>query len=177
MGVLSKFSNLTDLATWNPGINNIPLWAWYAQNFQGFAIEYNFHDFIGEQTKLLYGLFPINYVSKKTNITDLLILLNNIDSSSGKEFTEESLPLLCPILSKYDYWSFEGEWRLLDPRKLIPSVKPKAIYIGNKSSPYTQKRLHNITRKIGCQCFIMDGYRFNEDKFEFKFKKIEELPD
>lgn len=153
-------------------INNIPLWAWYAQNFQGFAIEYNFHDFIGEQMKLLYGLFPINYVSKKANITDLLIMLRDIYESRDEDFTKESYPLLGPILSKYDYWSFEGEWRLLDPRKLIPSVKPKAIYIGNKSTPYTQKRLQNISKKIGCHCYIIDGYKFNGDNFEFKFMEF-----
>ena len=155
--------------------NNLPLWAFNAQNYEGFAIEYNFHE-LGMANKINDILGPVIYEPSRIDTTNALksffSQINQISKGDMSSVNRNTLILYYSNFVKHENWKFQDEWRILNHNQIIPDVKPKAIYIGYKSSDYTRKRLQNISRKIGCGCFQMRKTEFDEEKFDLHFEEF-----
>ena len=109
-------------------LDSLPLWAHYAKNHTGFAMEYDFkslpfYDLMG------VSLWPIRY----GGIFDATEMLQGAEI--GGEFN--NMFALVAALHKSPDWSYEEEWRLVlvdgsnqPPRNF--SVPLKAVYLGSK---------------------------------------------
>jgi len=104
--------------------DSILMWSHYAENHEGFCIEYNLYDVLWN-----HMVYPVLYSDK---------ILNPL-WFSGKDDTNWDKKLL---LTKSNKWKYEREWRiiisplvneLIEGKGMqIQMPKPKAIYMGCK---------------------------------------------
>lgn len=100
--------------------DSILMWAHYANNYNGFCIEY---DMKKVRDHLIYNLYPVLYEEKYIDITDSLI---NYNGNAG---------LICNMAKAKD-WSYEREWRIVEyiEKSIYFRKALKAIYLGRNSS-------------------------------------------
>ena len=77
---------------------------------------------------------------------------------------------------KHKDWEYQKEWRLINvhDQEVISGVIPTDIYIGYRSSESTRKRLRNIAKRIGCNCFMMTKTNLVDSEYKLRFEKVEE---
>ena len=96
--------------------NSLLMWAHYANNYNGYCIEYD----MGQvRDYLTHNLYPVLYEKDYIDITNNLI---NINRNTG---------LICN-LTKAEEWSYEKEWRIVEYRDhpFFFRKALKAIYLG-----------------------------------------------
>lgn len=93
--------------------DNLLMWAHYARDHKGFCIKFD----TTEDYHLATGTYPVKY-----NDCNLRPIIN----LTKKDFSSDAFELM---LEKSKHWSYENEWRLVEPnmaRKYI-NIKPEAI--------------------------------------------------
>ena len=81
--------------------NSLLMWAHYANNYNGYCIEYD----MGQvRDYLIHNLYPVLYEKDYIDITNNLI---NTNQNTG---------LICN-LAKAEEWSYEKEWRIVEYQK------------------------------------------------------------
>ena len=94
-----------------------PLWAFYANNNQGFCIEYDFNKakkFDIEKKKLLLNTYKIIYSDKVDDYSFVKILQYILTGKQDdKLYLEANLDLFSQLMTKQADWSFEKEWRIM----------------------------------------------------------------
>lgn len=96
--------------------NSILMWAHYANNYNGFCVEY---DMSQVRYNLICNLFPVLYEKYYIDITDKLL---NYNKNAGT---------ICN-LSKAEEWSYEKEWRIIEghDNPIYFRKQLKAVYLG-----------------------------------------------
>jgi hypothetical protein len=91
------------VACFTPNWDNPPMWAHYASNWQGFAIEYCIHQMkiAGASENDALWSFWVNYASRIES-TSLSELLFSPYEAASRILAAKTLP-----------WSYEQEWRLI----------------------------------------------------------------
>lgn len=150
---------------------NMPMWAHYANNHQGYCVQYDVEkpDFI----------MPVSYEKKRNScsviITNMLeeVVINDVNPIYTDLFIKS---LNC----KHEFWAYEKEYRILmtnndkesSKGKLFSlaqvGLKVKAIYIGLKCDKVYEDELKEIGRELGCEIYKMT---FDEYKEEFELGK------
>lgn len=139
-------------------IDNIPMWAYYANDYHGFCVEYTVND-----PRLFY---EVQYVSNRmainsiiTNLYRSVMLLKSGDKSAKTDFEFYSRIVLQQFCIKHESWQHEKEYRAT-----IPCKDPKGINInlsdvglstnriiaGINCSPEHIDRLNQISNHLGC---------------------------
>ncbi len=111
---------------------SILMWSHYANNNQGICLEYDLS--VCNVTDFLY---PVIYLQQPIDVTKLC--------EEGKDFKLE-LAIILSIITKYNVWSYEKEWRILlgvyggknlpDRTQIINIPKPSKIYLGRSFLKY-----------------------------------------
>ena len=141
---------------------NMPMWAYYANNHRGFCVEYKM---AFEQKKFIY---PVSYDESRVwgNVV-LGNLLNGImrmikegkDSSQmpGNVSVYNHLSLLS-LTCKHASWQHEKEFRALVPTAFgiyFPAI-PSKIFIGMNCSEQNTSRIVEIAKKFpNCEVYKM----------------------
>lgn len=103
------------------------MWAHYADNHQGFCIEYDFKS-LGDEDLLTALLFPVLYLEDSRVFVNKL---NQINGNSG---------LLAATIKEKTEWEREQEWRLVHHVKEHGTSekmpKPTGIYLGERTNGY-----------------------------------------
>lgn len=96
--------------------NSILMWAHYANNYNGFCIEY---DTSKIRDHILYNLYPVLYEKVYFDITDNLIDYN------------KNTGMICNLAKAQD-WSYEKEWRIVEysDHPIYVRKALKAIHLG-----------------------------------------------
>lgn len=116
------------VACFTPSWNNPPMWAHYASNWQGFAIEYRVDPMAIACNENFWSLW-VNY-SSRIEAVSLSELLFSPYETVRRILSAKTLP-----------WSYENEWRLIrleggDCEAAIPEhMRMTGIILGPKSSP------------------------------------------
>ena len=121
------------------------LWAHYAQNHEGFCVEYDLTKPIiddMENAMVQGGLLPCRYGAKQIELSKRKIYKYINDTPFTEyEQMEFDKSILLSFLTKSSAWSYENEWRLLLPidvceiyENMIPFFPIKAIYLGCRMS-------------------------------------------
>ena len=152
--------------------NNMPMWAYYANNHQGFCVEY----LLCEMQKKY--IFPVTYeperVSANAITTNLLYEYMKM-REEGKDYTDTSADanvylqmMILSLAAKHKSWEHEREYRIICHRDDFPAI-PSEIYIGLNCKEEYRKELIEVGKSIDvCKVYQME---FDEDSEVFGLKK------
>lgn len=168
------------------------LWAHYAQNHEGFCVEYDLTKAImddKENAMILGGLLPCEYGTKQIVLSKRKIYkyINKIPFTSYEQM-EFDKSVLLSFLTKSSSWRYENEWRLLLPidickiyENMIPFFPIKAIYIGCRMPVDNREHLYRFAQRKGIKIYDMAMHEYNfeleGDYFETETDRYFELKD
>lgn len=111
---------------------SILMWSHYANNNQGICLEYDLSNC--NVTDLLY---PVIYLEEPIDTTELC---------EEQKYSNLELAVLLSIITKYNIWSYEREWRIIlglyggkalpDRTQIINIPNPSTIYLGKNFLKY-----------------------------------------
>lgn len=165
------------LACFCESVQSVIMWSHYAQEHQGFALEYKPRLLLNSPIKKV-AMFPVIYDEKRFDASSyycyLLLQLFGIPIENPDIFAE----FKC-VLHKSPEWEYEKEWRLIDSSSrnmlqidysCIP-LKPNAIYYGKNISKENKDELHVIAQAKGIQEY--DMYIDNaSSKYEMLYRPL-----
>lgn len=138
---------------------NMPMWAYYANNHQGFCVEHTF------SLNNMTFLYPVSYETKRiladklmtTFINDMFDATQN-HAPLSQEAQERMLLLYLTNIIKHKSWEHEREIRAVIPspdgsRPYI-SAPPTNIYVGLNCSAEHCSRLIDVAKKFAPNCNI-----------------------
>lgn len=156
----------------NTDENNMPMWAYYANNHQGFCVEYLLCDM---QKKYI---FPVTYeperVSANSITTNLLYEYMKM-KEEGRDYTDTSADanvylqmLILSMAAKHKSWKHEKEYRIICHMDDFPAI-PTKIYIGLNCKEEYKKELIEVAKSIEvCEVYQME---IDEDSNMFGLKQ------
>lgn len=170
----------TKLASFSKsGVSNLPMWAHYSNNHQGYCVSYLTE--FQKNPELTPTLFPVQYLDGRIDVTKYFeAFLRNIEESYEKAIKEKQKEVLIDnlmllwikILSCYikeEKWAYEQEFRVMKPANVIRAeymnANPSAIYIGNKCKEEYVYRLVNIAFTLNIPVYKME---INSTSTEFQ---------
>ena len=129
------------------------MWSHYANNHQGFCIEYETPDYSKENENIYLNLFPVIYTNTRTSLTKLSFNWNATGLLSHSDIWD--FYKYC-LLSKSLDWKYQQEWRLISCDTLLTDqnynckfFKIKKVYLGNKMSAKDRLEIIDICKKQG----------------------------
>ncbi len=157
-------------------LNNMPMWAYYANNHHGICIEYEVVSPI--------VLYPAIYEAGRHKIASIIANFIHLAAQAveGKippndaELLKYQFIIINALCRKHKAWRHENEYRILYPnidkvsfgkRILLneTGVRAKAIYLGKNCSNRNNRKLYSVSKKLGIEIFKMD-INNNSDDFE-----------
>ena len=157
--------------------DNHTLWENYANNYTGFCIEYNFHDFADfnfQDYKNLVYMFPMTYCKKKPYFNMVPLMEGSFRQFIYKDDSwtrdpELDADLNMQLLYKNSDYDYEREWRFSinadsTNKQKFPFVS--AIYVGKDIKQRNLARLMKIATKLGVPIYkqeinrSMNGYDY-----------------
>ena len=149
------------------------LWAHYAQNHEGFCVEYDMRQSINDDrvnAMVLGGLLPCSYGTKQIMLSKqkMYKYVKNI-SFTQHERIEFEKSIILAFLMKSSSWSYENEWRLILPldiceiyENMIPFFPIKAIYLGCKMPTDNREFMYRLAQRKEIEIYDMGlhEYRF-----------------
>lgn len=139
----------------NTDENNLPMWAYYANNHEGFCIHYEFDDLSKK------NIFPIEYTTERFDGSALLA--DNIrycfEQMQNPKENEANIAIMMMFLSlslKHISWGHEKEFRLFEfNMKTYFPAHPATIYIGKDCRVQYKDRLIKIGEELGIAVYQM----------------------
>jgi hypothetical protein len=144
------------LCSFSARMDSTLMWAHYAQNHQGFCIEYDIKSLPPDDLRSRF-MFPVVYQDEVFDATECMLRVDT------PEFN--SIHLNRAALIKGVDWSYEEEWRLVFANSLLeePQVckmpTPKAVYLGSHICSKNEAALKEICTKKGISMFKMKHSR------------------
>ncbi len=152
----------------NTNEQNMPMWAYYANNHQGYCVEYELDE---EQKKLI---FPVLYENERRSgdwtIVSLLDSVRNIKDKDkikddGFYFYLQILVLANTV--KHSSWFHEKEFRIMSPLDNFFYANPRKIYIGKDCEQKYKNKLVEIGKNSNGKCEVYQ-MTYNEENFRFE---------
>lgn len=156
----------------NSDLNNLPMWAFYANNHRGFCVKYK----VNKKQMLFRVFYEKDRVGIFATIINLYVAM--VESEKRGQETKElecyRHILMNLINCKHISWNNEKEFRIIIPSENhkglnvsneIVGIKPVELYMGIKCSLSNQKKLIEICKsKISCKAYagIASGNKFLE---------------
>ena len=163
----------------------IELWAHYAQNHEGFCVEYDLTKPImdnKENAMVLGGLLPCEYGSRQVVLSKRKVYkyVNMIPFTTYEQM-EFDKSILLSFLTKSSSWRYENEWRLLLPidickiyENMIPFFPIKAIYIGCRMPIDNQEYLYRFAQCRNIDVYNMNMHEYNFELVDYANKNVDE---
>jgi len=139
----NMFRELTKACSFSERNDSILMWSHYAENHQGFCVEYDFST-IPDTHQFKKTLMPIVYSKKLYDSTPLIEAWIEMPRPRFNPF----FPLL-PFIHKAEDWSYEREWRLLfvsyesAPNHAWPAPTPSKVFLGARMSDLAKARIRD----------------------------------
>ena len=156
--------------------NNQPMWTMYADNYNGYCIEYDFEKFIKENPNYKDELFKVIYSnSRKNNIIKIIIeiafsqLFNKLKlTNKNIDIKERIINIMC---TKSIDWSYQNEWRIFStPNNKSLKLPIKSVYLGKDIKKKNKQIICNIAKKCRFDVYLQyDDF----EQTKLCFKKIE----
>ncbi|OMF85598.1 DUF2971 domain-containing protein [Paenibacillus sp. FSL R7-0337] len=184
--LIDDFSSFIKLTCFSKkGINNMPMWAHYANNHTGYCAQYSTSD--QSNSQLRSSLFPVQYTDVRIDITEIMyrytkMLIDKVEKTNlnGKKLKTEiddlslfwtSFYLNC---IKHVSWSYEEEFRFITSSSNEPFVKanPSGIFIGIKCRKEHVHILHQIAKSLNIPIYQM-VFEEKSLKYEMTYELLE----
>lgn len=158
------------------------MWSHYAENHKGFALRYkvdeiSLNECIDCEKNCFchrpgHPLYPVLYNKKRSDVSHYA-MARAFAVNNG--MTEDNIPVpLIPLIQKSVDWEYEKEWRLIchDLDRKYISIKPDALYLGNKIEYKVAEKLWEIAqdKKIDVNIMMID---YLEPQFKMKVESVE----
>lgn len=179
------------IACFSEDVTSNLMWAHYADSHKGFAIEYDFNNYINRcincEKQCLNrhneSLLPVRYSDERFDATHLLIYSANLFLmqqfiQDGTALLDDQLVIYKALLNKSTDWSYEKEWRLIslsdNPRCVEPiGLKPKAIYLGLDVSSINSKILKQLAKEKELPVYQMN-VDFESTAYDLNYFQVTE---
>lgn len=156
----------------NTNEQNMPMWAYYANNHQGYCVKYC----LSEKDKNL--IIPVSYESKRTYANSIIThIVNEIARFKTKGYTISpqtnvyNFIMLLSMAAKHISWKHEKEYRIMSMESSY-ALSPRSIFIGINCKDVYKKKLINIGNNFpACPVFEMQIIR-DEENFELQENQI-----
>lgn len=139
---MKKLSDLASMTCLTETNSNTLMWSHYANNHEGFCVEYDLKKLQDDPFDIRKHIFPVIYGDTRPinrNIHSLIeshcLLKKAIDECSvydGNEVLDDILPM---FLTKGNAWEYEQEWRIIFTKKQMYNVNEEILYSGNLPFP------------------------------------------
>lgn len=135
--------------------NSILMWAHYANNYNGYCIEY---DMSKVRDHITYNLYPVLYEKDYIDVTDRVI---NINSNVG---------IICSLV-KAQEWNYEREWRIVEYRNDPFYIRKalKAVYLGGNCSQKNRKDIVQWAKDNNKEVYDIE---ISKTRYELERKRI-----
>ena len=145
------------------------MWSHYANNHQGFCIEYETPDYSLHNSDIYFNLFPVIYTDKRINLTTLSLNWRSNENKTDEELWDfYKYGLLCKSMD----WKYQQEWRLISCDNLLTDekynckfFKIKKVYLGNKMNSDDRKKIIEICKRKGIPYI---GVIIAQDRYEIR---------
>lgn len=141
------FQQSTKVCSFSERNDSIAMWGHYAKSHQGICIEYDFEQLEPDDVRR-HALMPVRYSDQLFNATEYMYPVADKRSFNN-------LFALVAAAHKSVEWSYEKEWRLViqigpdDPDRNYPMPKPKAVYLGTKTTSENESVVRNLCDRRG----------------------------
>lgn len=147
------------------------LWAHYAQNHEGFCVEYDISQAINDShlnAMARGGLLPCSYSAKQVTLNNkkLYKYIEKIPFTLH-ERVEFEKSIILSFLTKSSAWSYENEWRLILPSdiceiygNMIPFFPIKALYIGCRMPTDNREFMYQLAQRKGIEIYNMGLHEY-----------------
>lgn len=143
--------------------DSILMWSHYADNHQGFCVEYDPEKF-DPSDGFLKNLYPVIYSNELGDMTPWAEKL--VSGGAGDLVTEF---LLLGVIQKFTGWEYEQEWRYIrfqeppkqDRNRSMPV--PSRVFLGAKAQPSTTDAIVAICKEKNIPVWQM---RMSSDRYE-----------
>lgn len=149
------------------GTDNMSMWAHYANNHQGYCVEYAEEN----NFELYLMLLPVEYVKQKIDLTDMICSrLEMVRNQGNPKLLEDALEWCSIFLScvKHESWESEHELRFCCPKNhpKMPHFKAISsnIYIGSMCSKENEDKLKQIGKDLNVSVYKM-GFDIQESEY------------
>ncbi|MEC2714674.1 DUF2971 domain-containing protein [Bacillus cereus] len=159
--MIKELQQKMNIACFSEVNDSILMWSHYANNHEGFCIEYDFKK-EGREEKIVDELQPVIYQDEVFNIGEYF-KQTLIEPGKFNKLVEKYAAIIKSV-----EWKYEKEWRIIlecnkgkgFSRELF---KPKSIYLGAKMSNTNKEEIVNIATQKNIKVFQM-RMRNNEYK-------------
>ena len=168
---IRQWKKLTKLCSFSAINDSLLMWSHYADNHQGFCLEYNLEGLRADHP-LREKLYPVVYSKEIYDLTPWVQTL--VTTPNRAEFNTE-LPILS-VIHKFDGWRYEEEWRqvlitntvIADHDWQVPT--PSRILLGSKMEAAKVGELTEICARKAIEVWQM---RLAKDKFELLPERLD----
>lgn len=175
------FRKTTKIFCLSETYENAALWENYADNYEGFCVEYCFDgwkDMDYSVARHVFNLFPVFYLDENgidiTFLVDGFMRTRFLQDDSWKRNYRALSEMSMQILYKTQPYSYEREWRLVlggEKDNLVSFPFASAIYAGKDIKERNLQRLRNIAKQLGIP--IYKQY-VKKPKGTFEYRLVEE---
>ena len=156
---------------------NMPMWAYYANEHKGFCVEYILDE------KIKKFMYPVSYDNQRANgnaiigniIDGALELIKKGEEEMSGELNALNHLAYLSLTSKHKSWLHEKEYRAVVPRaygKVLTCI-PNKIFIGMACEKKYEERLIQIGQGMSKYCAV---YKMKDtEEFEKHFLKEEQI--
>ena len=136
--------------------DSLLMWAHYANNYNGFCVEYDMSEV---SDRIIDKLYPVLYEKDYIDVTSRLINFN------------ENVGLICN-LSKAEEWSYEREWRIVDYsyQSFYLRKALKTVYLGKNCEKNIQKEIIAWAKEKGKKIYSVQA-----SNTEYKLERHREI--
>lgn len=161
-----RYRNKLKISSFSEDHKSLLMWGHYANNHQGFCIEYNLSS-MDDNENLKKYLFPVTYSNERFDITDFYI--DNVINKESKDTNR----LIHSVLYKSEDWEYEKEWRFVITEseydgKTVSTPKPKAIYLGSQIKEEHKEQFIKVCKENNIDVYQMKldskMYKLNLEK-------------
>lgn len=161
-----KYRNKLKVSSFSEDNKSLLMWGHYANNHQGFCIEYDLSS-MDDNENLKKYLFPVKYSNERFDITDFYI--DNVINKEAKDTNR----LIHSVLYKSEDWEYEKEWRFVITEseyngKTVSTPKPKSIYLGSQIKEDHKEQLIKVCKENDIDVYQMKldskMYKLNVEK-------------
>jgi len=192
--VLLHFRTNPKIACFSQSIREPLMWSYYANSHKGFALEYDFVEFVPKcdncnnkcMNYATYELYPVVYTNKRYDATEFAMALVSgrifqtlgVDPKHSKfSSIPDKLALQKANTYKATCWRHEKEWRMQlhclnkDNQQKWLYCKPKAIYFGCQISDVNRDILLRYAKDNDIKPYQMDE-QLSKPEYKMNYLQI-----
>lgn len=166
---IERYREAVKICSFSERLDSLPMWAHYANNHQGFCMEYDIHSFPDEIRENIYPILYTNERERPENTKLIQHVMCDFEDANPDH-------LLLAMFVKSADLGYEKEWRYIPNNPAVQGGMtykigyPKAIYPGNKireEDAQTNEKLYK-NKNIKLARMVLSSTRFGMVSRPFK---------